>query len=305
MKKNDQLKSPVSVVIPNYNGKRLMEKHLPAIFDVVRDGDEVVIVDDASTDESVEWLRETFSLLPIESGAGDAQKSKVYEVCLHLTTPNQKSKKQIDIKLLMNQTNQRFGETANRGVKSARHELIFLLNSDVAPHAGVIEAALPYFQRNDVFGVGCHELEKSTEDQIIDGGKNKLWFERGLFVHSRADNFESGPTAWVSGGSGFFNRSKWLQLGGFDKLFYPAYWEDIDLSRRAQKMGWKTYFEATCLVDHNHETTNQTAFGYKKIAEMSWRNGQKFTWRHANLIQKLMFLVWWPYHQYHVAQTLR
>ena len=55
----------------------------------------------------------------------------------------------------------------------------------------------------------------------IKGGKNKLWFEKGIFCHSKADNFKSGETAWACGGSAMFDKKKWLKLGGFNKIYYP------------------------------------------------------------------------------------
>lgn len=53
--------SAVSVVIPNYNGKHLLAKHLPAVLEAMRAGDELIVIDDNSTDESWEWLQTYFS----------------------------------------------------------------------------------------------------------------------------------------------------------------------------------------------------------------------------------------------------
>src|SRR5690606_24971349 len=128
-------------------------------------------------------------------------------------------------------------------------------------------------------------------------GKNVLWFEKGLFQHSKANNFESGETAWASGGSALFSIKKWLVLGGFDDLFYPAYWEDVDLSYRARQNGWKVLFNANAVVYHKHETTNTTVFGNKMIENISWSNSFKFAWKHSNILQKLQFMVWYPYWQ--------
>jgi hypothetical protein len=122
-----------------------------------------------------------------------------------------------------------------------------------------------------------------------------LWFERGLFHHGRAREFSAGPTAWVSGGSGLFDRQKFLALGGFDERFTPAYWEDVDLSFRARQHGWYVGFEPKATVVHLHETTNKSAFGEARIQDMSWRNAFRFTWKNATWWQTIEHMCWLPY----------
>ena len=271
----------ISTVIPTYNGKKLLKKHLPAVFACLRSGDEIVIVEDTGTDDTVEWLIKEYQL---KKTSAPIKGVDVYRGSY------KKAKKKIDLTLVYNQENQRFGETSNRGVKVAKHDLIFLINSDVAPKKDTLEHLLPYFDDSSVFAVGPMENEHGTKS-----GKNKLWFERGMFIHSKADDFSAGPTAWVSGGSGLFDKQKWLVIGGFDKLFYPAYWEDIDLSFQARKRGWQVLFEPKALVDHNHETTNTTVFGQRKMEQMSWRNANKFVWKNGDFWQKLAHVLWKPY----------
>jgi len=117
-----------------------------------------------------------------------------------------------------------------------------------------------------------------------------------MFIHSRASKLDSGETAWASGGSALFDLEKWKELGGFDIAFYPAYWEDIDLSMRARKKGWNILFCENAVVDHRHETTNASVFGQKKIDIMSWKNAYLFAWRHMTATQWLQHLIWLPYH---------
>lgn len=280
----------VTAVIPNYNGQRLLRRYLPAVIDVLRHHDELLIIDDASTDNSVMWLVDAFSLQP-NQGTSD------YQVWSGVTGSRTQ---QITIKVIRNRHNLRFGASCNRGVEQARGDIILLLNNDVKPRPGLLSTLLPYFEDPTMFAVGCAELEpvspKSREYRL--GGKNKLWFEKGLFTHSRAATFETGETAWVSGGSGAFSRDKWLKLGGFSDQFYPAYWEDVDLSFRARQRGWKIWFERRAEVEHHHETTNQTAFGQRKIFDMSWRHGQTFVWKNGTWSQKIANVLWKPYHWY-------
>lgn len=271
----------VSAVIPTYNGRRLLQKHLLSVFRSLRAGDELVVVEDTGPDDTVPWMLKRFSMRKETTPFSgiDLYRGK------HTI-----GKKRIDITLVYNQKNQRFGETCNRGVRVAQHNLIFLLNSDVAPHATCLQRLLPHFEDASVFGVGPLEIEHGKKS-----GRNELWFERGMFIHSRAKRLTSGPTAWVSGGSGLFDKKKWEMIGGFDRLYYPAYWEDIDLSFQARKRGWKVLFEAKAVVDHNHETTNVTVFGKRKMDQMSWRNANKFVWKNGDVWQKIAHLLWKPY----------
>lgn len=279
----------VTALIPNYNGRRLFEKYLPSVIKTLQPGDELLIVDDTSTDDSVAWLNKTFSAT-LDKGRSTAD----FTVHVGSATVDHGS---ITTTCVVNSKNLRFGASCNRGVQLAQHELIFLLNSDVAPHADALKHLYQHFlpepKASTVFGVGCLEIETAQNGAYA--GKQILWFEKGLFMHSKAPDFSAGETAWVTGGSGLFSRSKWLAIGGFDSLFYPAYWEDIDLSFQARKRGWQVLFEPKAVVDHNHETTNQSVFGQRKIAEMSWRNGLKFAWKNASFSQRLSFLLWQPY----------
>lgn len=262
------MKNNISFVIPTYNGKSLLEKNLPMVIREMTSGDELLIIDDASSDDTKSWLE---------------------------TTIRKKVIKQNGIfTLIVNEENLRFGASCNKAVQKARHNLIFLLNNDVSPHQNVAKILSEHFNDKQVFGVSC--LEKEIKNgKVVYHGKNKIKFERGLFIHSKANDMESGETAWVIGGSGMFDKDKWLSLGGFDSLFYPAYWEDIDLSFRAKKQGWKVLFDARAVVDHNHESTNLDVFGQKKLEKISWENIFKFTWKHGDIWQKIAFLIWQPY----------
>ena len=275
----------VSVVIPSYKGVHLFKKNLDAVFLAARSGDQVIIVDDASgkDDDTIDWFSNKFK----------AKKVKFTDFAADLYLGEyKKGQKKVEAVLLVNQKNQRFGETANRGVKYARNELIYLINNDVAPHKEAINKLVPHFDNSAVFAVASMEIETAINKK---GGKNKLWFERGLFIHSRAEDLKFGETAWATGGSAMFRKAMWQEIGGFDKLYYPAYWEDIDLSFQARKRGWKVLFEPESVVDHNHETTNQSVFGQKRIEKMGWKNGLKFTWKNANIWQRIAFILWQPY----------
>lgn len=284
----------VSVIIPTYNGRHLLEANLPAVLKTVREGDQVVVIDDAGTDDTVEWLRKKFDLQE------EPRASVEYKVFQGVS-------KKIEVILIQNAGNLRFGASCNRAVSLAAGEVVWLLNNDVRPESDVLKHVLPYFNNQEMFAVGCQEIQ--THEGQKSAGKAQLWFEKGLFRHQAAPEMTTGPSQWVNGGSSFFSHEKWNTLGGFDPAYYPAYWEDIDLCYRARQKGWKIWFEAKAIVHHLHETTNHSVFGQHQIDNMSWRNGLIFTLKNGTTWQKAQFALWQPYwlvkrHRYQQAQTL-
>lgn len=270
----------VSIIIPSYNGVSLLKKHLPQVLASMRQGDELIIVDDASTDASVAWLQEKWSL---------EKEKETPDVLLW----SGKDKKRT-VKVLVNRTNQRFASSCNRGVASAKHELVILLNSDVSPEADFLEYLLPHFEDSQVFAVGCKEL--ATNEDNKEYGRAGGAFMRGFLVHWHEDDQTRTDTLWVAGGSGAFRKSMWEELKGFDLDYKPAYWEDIDLSWRARARGWKVLFEPKSVVHHVHESTNQSIFGQQRMEVMGYKNSILFMWKNARGIELLKHILWLPYH---------
>jgi len=275
----------ITALIPNYNGSHLLEKNIDSVVAALRAGDELLIVDDASTDSSIAFLQNKFHL------DNELKGQYIYK------------KNRIDISILKNKKNLRFAQAVNRGFKEAKYSLVLLLNNDVLPNKNLLTYLLPILENDNVFGIGC--LEYESNDMTNASGKNLLWFEKGIFFHAKAKEFSAGETAWISGGSGIFDRKKWIELNGFDTDFYPAYWEDIDISYRARKKGWEVLFEPKAIVHHKHESTNKSAFGIKKIMTMSWRHADLFTRKHATPIQMLLFYLWRPYWWYRRFRVLQ
>lgn len=252
----------ISVVIPSYNGKHLLEINLPAVLNSIPSLAEVIVVDDASSDGTSNWLAQNYP----------------------------------QIKIVSNRENLRFGRSCNRGVSLAGGEIVVLLNNDVNPHSDFLLSALPHFKDEKVFAVGFGEVN-SEDSKIVSGGRGVSRFERGLVVHWRPKDQISPSASWLSGGSMAFRKGIWDKLGGFDELFRPAYEEDRDLCWQALKSGYKIVFEPKAVVEHFHESTNLKLFGKTKISLYSLKNQLLFVWKNISSPWYLLnHLIWLPYH---------
>ena len=258
----------ISVVIPNYNGKNLLAKNLPKIFSELKGfalgKTEIIVVDDASTDDSILFL--------------------------------DKLAKEYHFKVLLNVKNLGFSPSVNKGVKAANGEIIILLNTDIYPENNFLEPLLSHFKDEKVFAVGC--LDKSIEgEKTVLRGRGLGEWKRGFLVHRRGE-VDKTDTLWVSGGSSAFRKDIWDKLGGLNELFAPFYWEDIDISYRALKSGYKVIFEPKSIVVHEHEKgaikANYSDFQIKTIA---YRNQFIFVWGNADLDLIFSNVLWFPYHK--------
>lgn len=180
------------------------------------------------------------------------------------------------VKLLENDKNLGFGSTVNRGVKEATHDYVMLLNTDVVLKDNSFKNALKHFEDDEtLFGVSFAQLEK--DNTIV--GKNRFFWKKGLFFHTAANNLNFGYNGWAEGGTCMIDRSKFVILEGFDPIYKPFYWEDIDLSYRAWKRGFKIVFDPEILVEHHHEGTTGKYFLKSHVETVAFRNQFFFIWK--------------------------
>lgn len=259
----------ISIIIPNYNGEELLKKNLPKVIEATEyfksktdSFVEIIIVDDGSTDNSIEVIK------------------------------NDSSK----FKIIKNDKNLGFASSINRGVSEAYGEIVVLLNTDVSPEKEFLIPLVKHLSNKNIFAVGC--MDKSIENgKTVLRGRGLGKWEKGFLVHRRGEVNKTN-TLWVSGGSGAFSRSVWNKIGGFNELYHPFYWEDIDLSYRALKSGFKLIFEPKSIVLHEHESgVIKKKYSPFQIKTVSYKNQFIFVWVNAtDLNLQLLHIFWLPYH---------
>lgn len=247
----------VSIVIPTWNGRHLLERGLPSVMEAAQayareksTAAEVIVVDDGSTDGTTDWLRAAYP---------------------HITT-------------VRKEINEGFASASNAGFARAASPITVLLNNDVGVRKDFLSYLVPHFSDPTVFAVGCKALDAETHAVITAGKIGE--FKRGFWrVFGNYDVVEAimshgqmlSPniqcySILASGGFSAFSTEKVRELGGFNQLLDPFYWEDADLSLRAWKRGWKILYEPRAIVYHATSSTIGTHFDRRQITMIAQRN---------------------------------
>lgn len=259
--------SSVSIVIPSYNGRDLLGKHLPSVVKALEQftlqsplhGGEIVVVDDGSSDGTGAFLREEFP--------------HVVPVSLPL--------------------NRGYAPAVNAGVQRATGEVIACLNSDLTVDPFFLSPLLAPFDDPEVFAVGAKVLvpvQGGYQNESI----HRIVFKAGRLHQERfSSHLPEGmeePTLipYATGAAVAYRRSLFLDLGGLDELFSPFYWEDLDLCYRAWKRGWKVLYQPKSVVYHVRNVTINRSFSTPEINRIFWRNLLILNWK--NLTDPSLFL---------------
>ena len=242
-----------SIIIPNFNGESLLAKNLPYAVSAMNNKENNVC-----------------EIIVVDDGSWDNSIKLLKD-------------KFPQIKVIKHKINRGFSASINTGVRGSSGDLLVLLNSDVVPSEGFLVSTLPHFRNPKVFAVSLHEKGygwakggfKDGYIQILPGDESSTFHE----------------SFYVSGGSGVFRRSIWMELGGMDEeLLSPFYWEDIDLCYRAAKRGYIVGWEPESYVVHNHESTI-SKLSKKYVSRIKERNQLLCLWKNLTsptLVRKHM-----------------
>lgn len=207
---------PLAVIILNWNGRSLLEKFLPsAVRHTISDQADLIVADNGSTDDSVEWLTENYP----------------------------------QVGLIRLDRNYGFAEGYNRAIEMTRYPYTILLNSDVEVPEGWWQPLLTFMRGNPDVGacqpkIRSYRSPKDFEYAGAAGGYlDRLGYPycRGrLFESVETDNGQyDGPPVdicWASGAALMVDTELYLSLGGLDPAFF-AHMEEIDLCCRIHAAG--------------------------------------------------------------------
>jgi len=186
-----------------------------------------------------------------------------------------------------------FASACNTGFRKARYQLVALLNNDVRVEPKYLIHHAEHFLDDDVFAVTAKvydwEGTHFTTGGRIGRFRRGFWcvyFNYDIEDRKTEDSWqrsEEVPTAellsaYAVGGFATYSRKKLDYLGGFNELLSPFHWEDIDLSYRGWKSGWKVLYEPRSRAFHRTSATINAHYLKTKVEEVSFRNRLLFHW---------------------------
>lgn len=212
----------VSVIIPNWNGKKYLGDCLRALRAQTYKDFETIVADNGSADGSIEFIESEFP----------------------------------EVRVIALETNTGFGRAVNAGIKKAAGEIIALLNNDTQAHEGWLENAVRALDENPRAGLIASRVMFMDNRDVIDsaGDAYTSWGAVFNIGHNKPFGPEFATQQEVFGvcaSAALARRAVLDQTGLFDENFF-AYYEDIDLSYRARLMGWTCLYVPGAVVYHGY-----------------------------------------------------
>lgn len=231
----------ISVVIPNWNGKKFLAGCLDSLKTQTYEPIEVVIVDNGSKDGSVEYLQENYP----------------------------------EVKLVTFPVNTGFSPAVNAGIKASTGEMVALLNNDTVVDPNWMSELIKAMKEHPEAGsAGCKML--AYDDHTLLDGAGDGYRRGGLpgrIGHKERDTGRFNRKRYLlgaCGGAALYRRELFDAIGLFDEDYF-AYLEDVDLGLRAQAAGFKCIYVPTSIVYHLGCGT--TGSGYSPlVVRLSARN---------------------------------
>lgn len=240
----------ISVVIPVFNGRELLKRYFHSVVAAAREYSfektELIIVDNASTDGSGDYVRAEFPF----------------------------------VKIIKSQANSGFLHAANAGIFSARNRIAVLFNDDIEVMKNFFAAVSRRFDDPAIFAVRAG-LKGEQGPNTAGVPKTGARFRLGTFDALVAAKPGMRYAFFAGGGAAAYDRSKFMELGGFDELFSPFYWEDVDLSYRAWKRGWKVVYEPQAMVYHQGGATIGRLYSRSYVSSIAERNKFFLVWKNV------------------------
>jgi GT2 family glycosyltransferase len=262
-----RLGSTATILIVNWDGRQLLAECLPSVIEAVQHSGachEILVVDNGSTDGSVEFIRNAFPsvrVLPLDRNYG-------------------------------------FSGGNNRGITQAKTDIVVLLNNDMIVDRDFLQPLLAGFSDPSVFAVTSQIFFQDSTRRREETGKTRARWQRGFFYlwHDEINDTDRSrttlPVFWAGGGSCAIDRNKFLAIGGFDPLYEPFYLEDTDLSYQGWKRGWKSLLAPGSRVIHKHRSTSRTKFGTAFIDNTIRKNQYLFIWKNITDARMIFAHLW-------------
>jgi GT2 family glycosyltransferase len=221
----------VTVGVANYNGRHLLEVVLPSLRAQSYRDFRVVVVDDASRDDSAAWLRAHWP----------------------------------DVQVIVHERNRGVTAALNSCLHAGSSELAMLLNNDVELHRDCLAQLVQALDAHPEAGVACGKLIDYRRRELLDGaGDLYSWGgeanRRGQGQRDVGQYDAPQEVFSACGAAALYRRAALEQVGSFDERLFANY-EDVDWCFRAQLIGWRCRYAPGALAYHMGSATLQDGLG--------------------------------------------
>lgn len=219
-------KNEVTVIIPNWNGKKLLEKSLTTLYQQSFQKFDCIVVDNGSQDDSVRYIQTQFP----------------------------------QVQIVRFNKNRGFAAAINAGVKASQTSYVAFLNNDTEVDKAWLKKLMDCAQKNPQYASFCSKLLNYDDRKQIDGVGillNEVGQGRSIgWEQKDAGQFDKEMEIFgATGGAALFNREIFIKVGMFDEHFF-MYFEEVDWAFRAQFQGYKSLYCPQAVVYHKHKATS-------------------------------------------------
>jgi len=245
-----------TIIIPNYNGCHFMEPCLASLKEQTFKDFCVLIVDNASTDGSVDYVREHYP----------------------------------EIEVIALEQNYGFSKAVNIGIRRSRSEYVILLNNDTTADPHYVEEMVRTIEQSPrIFSVSSKMVQMYHPELIDSAGDLYTLTGWGVCrgVGRPVSNYtEKDEVFSACAGAAIYRRQVFQKIGLFDEKHF-AYLEDIDVGYRAKIFGYRNLYCPTALVYHVGSGTSGSKYNSFKV-KLSARNNIYLNYKNMPLLQLLI-----------------
>jgi GT2 family glycosyltransferase len=218
----------VSIIVVNWNGLKYLEECLSSLERQTWSEREIIVVDNGSTDGSVEFIRAW--------ATGCARAQGIY----------------------LNE-NTGFCRANNLAFEKARGQWIALLNNDAVAEPTWLEELIRRADEASRIGMLGSKILFFDPPGVIDKAGHLIYWDgqnrgRGTMEKDVGQYEKAEEILWPDACAALYHRKVFEETGGFDESFF-AFGDDADLGMRARLLGWKAWYVPTAVVRHRHSAT--------------------------------------------------
>lgn len=270
-RKQESKSVDLTISIVNWNGQEILKRCLHSIYEYADDVTlEIIVVDNASTDNSVSMIKKDFP----------------------------------EVIILQNKRNIGFGRANNLALSKSKGRYILVLNPDIILIQPCLKQMMNFLKKETTAGcIGCKliNIDGSIQESYFrffptpwSQFKEAMMINRILKIIFRKDSFlnENIEVAWVVGASMMFRRDVFKALNGFNERFF-MFGEDVDICYRLKNLGYRIIYLANIEMFHYHAacSNKQSKRYFSTVLQKESR--YQFIRINYNIYTALMFRIVW------------